>query len=146
MSSLDISHQHGFSEKGPNEFEIFNDSININLLPIYTRSQLSFYNGSENPEVYVAIRGYIYDVTNNISNYGPGKPYHKLVGKDVSRLLGLNQLQLKPTGEPYASEKNSTWYTDDFTEKENLIVDKWVLFFRKRYRIVGVIVDHEIGT
>lgn len=146
MSSLDTSHQHGVSEQTPNEFEVFNNNINIKLLPIYTRSQLSLYNGIENPEVYVAIRGYIYDVTNNISNYGPGRPYHKLVGRDVSRLLGLNQLQLKPTGEPYTSEKNSTWYTDDFTEKENLIVDKWVLFFRKRYRIVGIIVGHVVGT
>ncbi|CUM45462.1 uncharacterized protein AC631_02065 [Debaryomyces fabryi] len=146
MSSLDTSHQDGVSKQAPNEFEIFNDNININLLPIYTRSQLSLYNGIEKPELYVAIKGYIYDVTHNISNYGPGRSYHKLVGKDVSRLLGLNQLQLKPTGEPYASEKNNTWYTDDFTEKENLIVDKWMLFFRKRYRIVGVIVGHEVGT
>lgn len=146
MSSLDTSHQHGVSEQTPNEFEKFNNGINIKMLPIYTRSQLSLYNGIDEPEVYVAIKGYIYDVSNNVSNYGPGRPYHKLVGKDVSRLLGLNQLQLKPTGDPYAPEKDNAWYTGDFTEKENLIVDKWELFFRKRYTIIGVVVDHEVGT
>lgn len=146
MSSLDTSQQHGVSEQTPNEFEKFNNGINIKMLPIYTRSQLSLYNGIDEPELYVAIKGYIYDVSNNVTNYGPGRPYHKLVGKDVSRLLGLNQLQLKPTGDPYAPEKDNAWYTGDFTEKENLIVDKWELFFRKRYTIIGVVVDHEVGT
>lgn len=106
---------------------------------------MSLYNGEQKPEIYVAIKGYIYDVSSNASNYGPGRPYHTFVGKDVSRLLGLNQLRLKPTDKPYTVE-NSTWYIDDFTEKEKLIVDKWVLFFRKRYRIVGVIVGHEVGN
>lgn len=129
--------------KTPNEIEQFNDSININTLPIYTRSQLALFNGIDKQETYVAIRGYIYDVSVNISNYGPGGAYHRLVGKDVSRLLGLNQLQLKPTNGPHATLLNRTWYTEDFTDKENGIVDKWVLFFQKRYKIVGMVVDHE---
>lgn len=147
MRSLDTSHKHENNEEQiPNEIEKFNGNINMTSLPIFTRSQLSLYNGIEKPEVYVAIRGYIYDVSHNISNYGPGRPYHKLVGKDVSRLLGLNQLQLRPTDEPYPWVRNNTWYIDDLTEKEILIVDKWVLFFRKRYKTVGIVVDHEVES
>lgn len=117
------------------EFEIHNQAIDIMSLPIYTRSQLAKYNGVDDTNIYVAIRGYIYDVTANSSSYGPGKGYHRLTGKDVSRMLGLNQLKL-------ADSEVSTWYTGDLNEKQNAIVDKWVLFFKKRYNIVGMVVDH----
>lgn len=123
-----------------NEFEEYNSHVDIRTLPILTRPQLSLYNGVDKPQIYVAIRGYIYDVTSNDKNYGPGKSYHKLVGKDVSRLLGLNRLQLKPEE---SGKGENTWYTGDFSDKQNQIVDKWVLFFRKRYHIVGVVVDHQ---
>lgn len=119
----------------PTEFEIHNNAIDIISLPIYTRGQLAKYNGIDDPKIYVAIRGYIYDVTANSSSYGPGKGYHKLVGKDVSRLLGMNRLTLDDTEE-------STWYTGDLNDKQNAIVDKWILFFKKRYKIVGMVVDH----
>lgn len=127
----------------PNEFEIYNSQVDVSTLPIFTRPQLSRYNGIDAHEIYVAIRGYIYDVTGNDKNYGPGKSYHKLVGKDVSRLLGLNRLQLKPEDAGSDRGAECTWYTGDFNEKQNQIVDKWVLFFKKRYRIVGVVVDHQ---
>ncbi|CAK7896469.1 hypothetical protein CAAN1_03S03796 [[Candida] anglica] len=137
--------------EGPTEFELLNEKININTLPIYTRSQLALYNGVDNPKIYVAIRGYIYDVSNNTKNYGPGKGYHKLVGKDVSRLLGLNRLQLKVPDQkeqvslssPPQGLEFTTWYTEDLNEKQNSIIDKWCIFFRKRYEIVGIVVDHE---
>lgn len=120
------------------DFEAYNEALDFNTLPIYTHLQLGQYNGTDRPEIYVGIRGYVYDVSGNLKNYGPGKSYHRLVGKDVSRLLGLNRLQVnEETGE-------NTWYTGDFDDGQNAIVDKWVVFFRKRYRIVGVIVDHEI--
>lgn len=124
------------------EFQIFNAQVDIANLPIYTRLQLSRYNGADKPELFVAIRGYIYDVTSNGKNYGPGKSYHRLVGRDVSRLLGLNRLHLEPQ-DIVKDESENTWSTDDLNEKQNQIVDKWVDFFRKRYKIVGVVVDHQ---
>lgn len=120
------------------EFDAYNSALDTKTLPIFTHLQLGQYNGTDRRQIYVGIRGYVYDVTENLKNYGPGKSYHRLVGKDVSRLLGLNRLLLdEETGQ-------NTWYTGDFDDSQNLIVDKWVGFFRKRYRIVGVIVDHEI--
>lgn len=124
------------------EFQTHNAQITIETLPIFTRLQLSTYNGTTRPQLYVAIRGYIYDVSNNEKNYGPNGSYHRLVGRDVSRLLGLNRLHLKPQDVVKDVEGN-TWYTEDLTEKQNSIVDKWVEFFKKRYYIVGVVVDHQ---
>lgn len=131
------------AELEENEFQIHNKSVSIETLPIYTRLQLATYNGIDKRKLYVGIRGFIYDVSDNAKSYGPGKAYHKLVGKDLSRLLALNRLQLKPE-ELEKDDKggSSTWFTGDLTEKQNADLDKWVLFFKKRYRIVGVIVDH----
>ncbi|KAG2734785.1 hypothetical protein G9P44_002791 [Scheffersomyces stipitis] len=136
----------------PTEFELFNDKVDIEALPIFTRSQLAEYNGTDKPEIYVAIRGYIYDVSNNSKSYGPGKSYHKLVGKDVTRLLAFNRLVMKPganSNEESSGKgglEDTTWYSEDLNDKQNEVVDKWILFFRKRYPIVGVVVDHELGT
>lgn len=130
--------------KPPTEFEIYNSQVSILTLPIFTRAQLAQYNGSTRSQYYVAIRGYIYDVSSNEKNYGPGKSYHRLVGKDVSRLLGMNKLKLEEENPLTAAPGTiDTWSTEDLTEKQNNTVDKWVEFFRKRYRIVGVVVDHK---
>lgn len=125
-----------------NEFQIYNSQVSIETLPIFTRLQLANFNGTDEPLLYVGIRGFIYDVSSNEKNYGPGKGYHKLVGKDVSRLLALNRLQLNPE-DAVESGKENTWFTGDLTEKQNDTVDKWVVFFQKRYKIVGVIIDHQ---
>lgn len=133
--------------KPPTEFEIHNSRVSILTLPIFTRAQLAEYNGACRSQYYVAIRGYIYDVTSNEKTYAPGKAYHSLVGKDVSRLLGMNKLKIDE-GNPLTAGPGSvdTWSTDNLTEKQNLTVDKWVAFFRKRYNIVGVVVDHKGRT
>lgn len=122
-----------------NEFQAHNAQVSLETLPFFSRGQLSRFNGVDSPELYVAIRGYIYDVTSNSKNYGPGKSYHKLVGKDCSRLLGLNRLNLDQTS------TDDTWDTSDLGEKENKRVDKWQEFFSKRYYIVGAVVDFQIS-
>lgn len=125
-----------------NEFQIYNSKVSLETLPSCSRAQLSRFNGTDRPEIYVAIRGYIYDVTDNKDKYGVGKSYRRLCGKDVSRLLGLNMLSLpaEETGDKPDWEK--TWDTSGLTDEQQEIVDKWVLFFKARYRIVGVVVDH----
>ncbi|RLV95699.1 putative steroid-binding protein 3 [Spathaspora sp. JA1] len=130
---------------GPTEAQIYNNKVDKTKLPKYTRAQLSKYNGIDDPQIYVAIRGIIYDVTANEANYGPGKAYHKLVAKDVSRLLGLNRLVLPVSAAPAPEEAYgedltlTTWYTEDLDDKQNGIIDNWITFFEKRYHIVGVV-------
>ncbi|EER34696.1 hypothetical protein CTRG_01557 [Candida tropicalis MYA-3404] len=125
-----------FGDKSQEPTEIFlkNEKLSIHDLPIFSRNKLSQYNGTDKPQIYVAIRGYIYDVTANSKSYGPGKGYHAFVGKDASRMLGLNKLKL-PEGE-------ESWYTDDLDDKQQKIIDDWTVFFKRRYNIVGLVVDH----
>lgn len=118
------------------EFEIRNAAVDIRELAMMTRSQLALYNGVDRPALYVAINGYIYDVSANDKNYGVGKLYHALVGKDVSRLLALNRLGLKE------GDAANTWCTRDLDERQRAVVDKWAVYFKKRYDIVGVVVHH----
>lgn len=134
--------QHSAVQPELNEFQIYNATLDVSSLPRFTRAQLAQYNGVDKPELYVAIRGYIYDVTNNVNSYGPGKAYYRLVGRDASRQLGTNKLQLGPN-EQLEDEPENTWYTGDLTEKQKQVVVKWGEFFRKRYKIVGVVEDEE---
>lgn len=115
----------------------YNDALKDEELEIFTRSQLSLYDGKAKPLVYVGIRGYVFDVTPNISSYGPGKSYNVFVGKDATRLLGLNKLKLGDS-----AQDEDTWSTEGFTDKQHEAVDKWMAFFKKRYKIVGMVVAH----
>lgn len=116
------------------EVTAHNKSLDVTQLPIFSRDQLAMYNGLDQRPIYIAIKGYVYDVTSNAKSYGPGKSYNKLVGKDSTRLLGLNKLVDK--------EEKQSWDVSDFSEKQHGSVGKWVEFFERRYRIVGVIGEH----
>jgi predicted heme/steroid binding protein len=56
-----------------------------------TVDELAEYDGrllpdsSERAPLFLAIRGRIYDVSAGVAFYGPGRSYHKLVGKDATR-------------------------------------------------------------
>ncbi|KAI3403704.2 hypothetical protein KGF56_003522 [Candida oxycetoniae] len=127
----------GDKKKEPTEVYLANAKINREILPKFTRAQLSSYNGVDKPQLYVGIKGDIFDVSGNIQSYGPSKPYNKFVGKDAARLLGMNKLQLKEEdGDP-----TNTWDLSRLNEKQLKVVDEWVEFFKMRYPIVGTIED-----
>lgn len=130
-------------EEGQNhagfDFETYNQQLDFHQLAIFTRSQLAKYNGKDKPAIYVAIKGYIYDVTHNKKAYGEGKSYNKFVGKDVGGLLGRNIIQEKETDGLAVKEP---WDLSELTEKQLETVEKWRRFFSKRYKIVGLVVDH----
>jgi predicted heme/steroid binding protein len=55
-------------------------------LPIYTKSQLALHNGQDKPEVWVAYKGLIYDVT--LSRlWRNGKHYEHWAGQDLTAEL-----------------------------------------------------------
>lgn len=132
---------HDHHPNSPTEFELYNAGVHEWTLPLLTRGQLSKFNGVDRVHIYVAIKGLVYDVSENQKNYGFGNSYHKLVGKDVSRLLALNRLQLKPDAEA-GDLVASTWDTSDLTEKQQKALDGWEMYFRKRYKIVAAVLDH----
>lgn len=119
------------------EIEHYNDNIDSVDLPVFTRSQLSIYNGVNNPKVYIGIKGYVYDVTTNLDSYGPGKSYNTLTGKEVTRLFAINKLKV-----PEGDGDQKLWDIDDLSDKQKDAVVKWIEFFHCRYKVVGIIGDH----
>jgi len=53
----------------------------------FTPLTLKPYNGLERPEVYLAVRGKVFDVSPGRNFYGPGGPYENFAGRDASRGL-----------------------------------------------------------
>jgi predicted heme/steroid binding protein len=56
---------------------------NNDSLPLYTRSQLALRNGQDRPEIWVAFRGIIYDVTES-RMWRNGKHYEHWAGQDLT--------------------------------------------------------------
>jgi predicted heme/steroid binding protein len=52
-------------------------------LPYYTRSQLALRNGQDRPEIWVAFKGIIYDVTKS-RLWRNGKHYQHWAGQDLT--------------------------------------------------------------
>ncbi|AMS27772.1 cytochrome b5 [Bacteroidetes bacterium UKL13-3] len=60
--------------------------MNETNLPTYTRSQLALRNGQDKPEVWVAYKGLIYDVTRS-RLWRNGKHYEHWAGQDLTNEL-----------------------------------------------------------
>ena len=52
-------------------------------LPTFTRSQLALFNGQDKPQVWVAFRGLIYDVTES-RMWRNGRHYEHWAGQDLT--------------------------------------------------------------
>ena len=55
-------------------------------LPIFSRNQLALRNGQDKPEIWVALRGNIYDVTTS-RLWKNGKHYEHWAGQDLTEEL-----------------------------------------------------------
>lgn len=106
---------------------------------ILTRDNLALYNGEslDIPEgyavapIYLGVDGMVFDVSfGGIDFYGPGGPYQKFAGKDVSRALAKLSLDM---------EVISNINVDDLTEKEIQTMKDWKSSFQTKrfYPIVG---------
>jgi predicted heme/steroid binding protein len=56
------------------------------MLPSYTKSQLALRNGQDKPEIWVAYRGVIYDVTSS-RLWRKGMHYEHWAGQDLTHEL-----------------------------------------------------------
>ena len=56
-------------------------------LPVYTKSQLALRNGQDKPEVWIAYKGLIYDVSRS-RLWRNGKHYEHWAGQDLTKELG----------------------------------------------------------
>ncbi|KAG0302006.1 hypothetical protein BGZ98_007872 [Dissophora globulifera] len=96
----------------------------------FTPAELAQHDGSTPGEsIYVAIKGTIFDVSTKATMYGPGGGYHCFAGKDASKALGMSSLKPEDCIADYSG----------LDEKEMKTLDDWVVFFEKRYPIIGTV-------
>ncbi len=58
----------------------------MNLLPEFTKSQLALRNGQDKPEIWIAYKGIIYDVSDS-RLWKNGKHYEHWAGQDLTEDL-----------------------------------------------------------
>lgn len=96
---------------------------------------LAKFNGKDDPKVYLAVKGTVFDVTAGKGFYGPGGPYENFAGRDASRGLALNSFDpsvLTPLDEPL-----DTLETLSSDELETL--SNWASHFNNKYPVVGTL-------
>lgn len=69
----------------------------------FTPRKLSVYNGHDDPKIFIAVKGTVFDVSAGRQFYGPSGPYSNFAGHDASRGLALNSFEM---GEYFATECN----------------------------------------
>lgn len=110
--------------------------INPNLQPPkddpFTLEELAKYNGeNDNGIIYVAIKGTVFDVSTKKESYGPGGSYHVFSGKDASKALGMGSLLPEDVTADYSTLDND----------QLKVLEDWYQYFKRKYNIVGKIVN-----
>ena len=105
---------------------------------MFTREELSEYDGRRRSEVYLGCKGYVFDVSKSQS-YRPGSTYNIFAGKDAT--VGLAKMSL----DPIDLESNDI---SRLKEAEIACLDQWFKQFKEHYKypIVGIIVDSRKGA
>ncbi|KAI3379975.1 hypothetical protein SNEBB_010427 [Seison nebaliae] len=120
----------GNVEKIDEELEIISADL--------TLEELKIFNGIDNPRIFLAADGIIYDVTSASPYYGPNGPYSLFAGNDCTYLLATMSVN------PEDVKKN--YCKSDFDKDEMETLENWIERFKEKYRIVGHLVkNHENG-
>ena len=93
----------------------------------FTAEELAPFNGNDDGEIYVSVKGIVYQV--GVQFYGPGEPYHVYAGKDVSRNLAI--------GEVSDSAANLSWDDGTLSETQLDVLNRWSMKLESKYRVVG---------
>ncbi|CAK9141331.1 unnamed protein product [Ilex paraguariensis] len=97
-----------------------------------TLQQLKQYDGTDpSKPLYVAVKGRIFDVTEGMSFYGPGKDYSMFAGKDASRALAKMS----------KNEEDVCASLEGLSEKEIGVLNDWEKKFEAKYPVVGNVVS-----
>lgn len=84
-----------------------------------THLQLKQYNGVDNPKLFIALKGQIYDVTGS-PFYEPGSGYHAFTGRDAS----INLAKMSHEEQYY-----NKWEAIELDREETQVLNDWVARF-----------------
>lgn len=74
-------------------------SVSDQELPSFTKEELKKYDGTDlRVPIYLALDGFVYDVSKGVEFYKVGGPYHYLAGKDSSfelHIVGADVIRRK---------------------------------------------------
>lgn len=106
----------------------------LTVLRDFTSQQLKEYNGINRTEIFIAIKGEVYDVTKSSDMYGENGAYHCFSGRDASRALAKLSFEEEDLSNPRY---------DDLGPFEKDSLENWVQKFKyyRAYPVVGRLCD-----
>eukprot|EP00758_Cryptobia_borreli_P004377 Tbor_TRINITY_DN4340_c1_g1::TRINITY_DN4340_c1_g1_i1::g.7775::m.7775/K17278/PGRMC1_2; membrane-associated progesterone receptor component len=96
-------------------------------MSIFKANDLKKKDGTNGEEIYLSLKGVVYDVTSGVDFYGPGKPYGVFAGKEVSRCLAKMDIN--------DNESNADW--ENLNEEHTNTLNEWESKFQSKYPVVG---------
>jgi len=104
----------------------------------FTPTTLLPHNGKDRPEVFLAVKGKVFDVSSGRNFYGPGGPYENFAGRDASRGLASGSF------DEGVLTKDLEGPLDDLqglNVDEREALEGWEERFDMKYPIVGKLVS-----
>ncbi|ENN78869.1 neuferricin [Dendroctonus ponderosae] len=94
---------------------------------LFTTSELATFNGVEQPFLYVALLGTVFNVTKGAKHYAKGQQYHVFVGKDASRNFVTGKFK----------EEDASDDIGGLSNKELKSLSDWMKFYNREYQQIG---------
>lgn len=105
----------------------------------FTPKTLAKYNGRDDPKIFMAVKGRVFDVSQGAAFYGPGGPYENFAGRDASRGLAKNSFDK----EMLTSLDSKIDTLDDLSALDRETLDGWEEHFENKYKIVGTLHEND---
>lgn len=103
----------------------------------FTPPTLAPFNGRDDPRIYFAVRGRVFDVTAGKNFYGPGGPYENFAGRDASRGLACHSFEEDMLTKDLEGPLDDL---RDLGEEEMESLGGWEQQFLGKYLVVGKLV------
>lgn len=103
----------------------------------FTPRTLLPYNGRDDPRIYFAVRGRVFDVTYGRNFYGPEGPYENFAGRDASRGLAMGSFDEDMLTKDLDGPLDKL---EGFGPDEEESIRGWEEQFEAKYLVVGKLV------
>lgn len=105
----------------------------------FTPRELWKYNGHDSEEIFIAVKGIVYDCTSARNFYGPLGAYSNFAGHDASRGLAKNSFDI----DMFKSYNEPIDDLQDLTDMEREALDEWEKTYKNKYPVVGKLVSEK---